>query len=119
VVAAHLTERAWAVMERMPYVVCDTDGSPVTAEEAKAIIPARWTVPEEVRQRRRSRKAGKANGATFPDPHRRRSSADRSSNLPPQVLDSRQPIAYREPVEPQTAYRVDRQTTVVFKARPG
>jgi hypothetical protein len=31
VVAAHLAERAWAVMDRgMPYVVCDIDGTPVT-----------------------------------------------------------------------------------------
>jgi transposase len=60
VVAAHLGERAWRVMDRgTPYVVCDTDGTPVTLEQAKAIIAQRWTVPEEVRRRRRSRK-GKA-----------------------------------------------------------
>jgi hypothetical protein len=60
VVAAHLAERAWAVMDRgMPYVVCDADGTPVTPEQAKAIIAERYTVPEEVRRRRRSRK-GKA-----------------------------------------------------------
>src|SRR6266536_3449010 len=30
VVAAHLAERAWAVMDRgMPYVICDIDGTPV------------------------------------------------------------------------------------------
>ena len=60
VVAAHLGERAWAVMDRgMPYVTCDTDGTPVTPQQAKAIIAEQWTVPEEVRRRRRSRK-GKA-----------------------------------------------------------
>ena len=60
VVAAHLAERAWVVMDRgMPYVICDTDGTPVTVDQAKAIIAERWTVPEEVRRRRRSRK-GKA-----------------------------------------------------------
>jgi hypothetical protein len=60
VVAAHLAERAWAVMDRdMPYVICDTDGTPVTAEQAKAIITERYSVPEQVRRRRRSRK-GKA-----------------------------------------------------------
>jgi len=60
VVAAHLAERAWVVMDRgTPYVVCDTDGTPVTAQQAKAIIAERWTVPEQVRLRRRSRK-GKA-----------------------------------------------------------
>jgi len=61
VVAANLAERFWAVMNRqMPYVICDTDGRPVTADEAKAIIAQHWTVPPEVRARRRSRKAGKA-----------------------------------------------------------
>ena len=60
VVAAHLAERAWTVMDRaMPYVICDTDGVPVTPEQAKAIIAEHWTVPEEVRCRRRSKK-GKA-----------------------------------------------------------
>jgi hypothetical protein len=60
VVAAHLAERTWTVMDQgMPYVVWDTDGTPVTAEQAKQIITERWTVAEQVRQRRRSRK-GKA-----------------------------------------------------------
>jgi transposase len=60
VVAAHLAERAWTVMDRgTPYVVCDTDGTPVTPAKAKAIIADHWTVPEQVRRRRRSRK-GKA-----------------------------------------------------------
>ena len=58
VVAAHLAERAWTVMDRgTPYLICDIDGTPVTAQQAKAIIAERWTVPEEVRRRRRSRKA--------------------------------------------------------------
>jgi transposase len=61
VVAAHLGERFWAVMHRgMPYVICDTDGRPVTTAEAKTIIAQHWTVPAEVRARRRSKKAGKA-----------------------------------------------------------
>ena len=64
VVAAHLAERAWAVMARgMPYVICDVDGTPVTPDEAKAIIAERYTVPADVRARRRSKKhprAGKA-----------------------------------------------------------
>jgi transposase len=72
VVAAHLAERAWTVMDRgRPYVICDTDGTPVTPEQAKAIIAKHWTVPEEVRRRRRSKKgkapqqvlAGQAHGA--------------------------------------------------------
>ena len=57
VVAARLAERAWAVMHRrMPYVICDTDGTPVTPGEAKKIIAEQWTVPADVRARRRSTK---------------------------------------------------------------
>ena len=57
VVAAALAERGWAVMRRgMPYVVCDTDGTPVSPVEAKKIIAEQWTVPPEVRARRRSSK---------------------------------------------------------------
>jgi transposase len=61
VVGAHLAERALAVMQRgEPYVVRDTEGRPVDRAAAKALILERWTVPEEVRRRRRSRKARKA-----------------------------------------------------------
>ena len=60
VVAAALAERAWTVMNRQsPYIVCDIDGTEVTAEHAAAIIADRWTVTEEVRGRRRNKK-GKA-----------------------------------------------------------
>ncbi len=42
-------------------MICDNNGDPVTPAEAKKIIAERWTVPEEIRKRRRSRKiAGKA-----------------------------------------------------------
>jgi len=62
IVAGHLAERAWAVLNRgTPYVVCDNNGNPVTPAEAKKIIADSWTVPEDVRRRRRNRKtAGKA-----------------------------------------------------------
>jgi len=61
VVAASLAERAWTVMRRgTRYVICDTDGRPVTPAQAKAIITERWTVPPEIRARRRSKKTGKA-----------------------------------------------------------
>lgn len=61
VVAANLAERTWAVMDRgMPYVICDTDGHAVEPDDAKKIIAQHWTVPAEVRSRRRSKKAGKA-----------------------------------------------------------
>jgi transposase len=91
VVAGHLAERAWTVLNRgTPYVICDTSGSPVTAQEAKAIIAERWTVPEEIRKRRRSRKmAGRAPQAATTGPHRRgdpprpRSSRSRSTAVNP------------------------------------
>ncbi len=61
VVAAALAERSWTVMSRgEPYQIRDTDGRPVTAAEAKAIIAENWTVAGQVRARRRSKKAGKA-----------------------------------------------------------
>jgi transposase len=63
VVAARLVERAAVVLKRgTPYELRDVDGRPVSADQAKAIIAEHWTVPEEVRQRRRSRKStrGKA-----------------------------------------------------------
>jgi transposase len=62
VVAARLAERLWTVMNRrMPYVICDIDGTPVAPEQAKQIIAEQWTVTDDVRRRRRSRKtAGKA-----------------------------------------------------------
>jgi transposase len=60
VVAAHLAERALAVMKRAtPYQLRDTDGRPVSQAQAKAIIASKWTVPEEVRSQRRSRKQGR------------------------------------------------------------
>jgi transposase len=61
VVAASLAERAWTVMRRgTPYVIRDTDGRPVTTAQATAIIAERWTVPPEIRARRRSKKTRKA-----------------------------------------------------------
>jgi transposase len=64
VVAAHLAERALAVMKRgTPYQIRDVDGRPVSKAEAKALIAAHWTVPEEVRKQRRSRKSRKGGEA--------------------------------------------------------
>jgi transposase len=73
VVAGHLAERAWTVLSRgTPYVVCDSNGTPVTADQARQIIADKWTVPEEVRKRRRSRKtAGKVPQAAATGPDRR------------------------------------------------
>jgi hypothetical protein len=44
----------------MPYVICDTDGRPVEPDQARTIIAEHWTVPTDVRARRRSKKVGKA-----------------------------------------------------------
>jgi transposase len=64
VVAARMAERAWAVMHRrMPYVICDTAGEPVTPDQAKKIIAEQWAVTADVRARRRSRKTTKAGKA--------------------------------------------------------
>lgn len=60
VVAAHLAERLHAVLARqMPYVICDTDNTPLDRATAKKIIAEQWTVPAEVRARRRSRKTSR------------------------------------------------------------
>jgi transposase len=77
VVAASLAERAWTIMRRgTPYLICDTDGQPVTPGQAKAIIAQRWTVPPEVRARRRSKKKGKA-------PHKVLEGQHARGDLPP------------------------------------
>jgi transposase len=57
VVAARLAERAWTVMHRgTPYELQDTDGTPVDPATAKQIIAQRFTVPEQIRGQRRSKK---------------------------------------------------------------
>ncbi len=97
VVAGHLAERSWTTLNRgTPYVICDTNGNPVTAEQARQIIADKWTVPEDVRKRRRSRKlAGKAPQAATTGPDRRgdpprpRSSRPRSQAV--KTATSRQP----------------------------
>lgn len=67
VVGSHLARRFRAVMARgEPYVMRDVDGIPVSRTEAKAIVAERYTVPEEVRARRRSKK--KAEEGPSPSP---------------------------------------------------
>ena len=86
VVAAHLAERAWTVMDRgTPYVICDTDGVPITTAQAKAIIAQQWTVPEQVRRRRRSRK-GKAPQQVLQGHAHSAHSATRRPSPPPASL---------------------------------
>lgn len=61
VVAAELAERAFVVMARgAPYELRDLDGRPVSLEEARSLIASHFTVPAEVRARRRGTKVGKA-----------------------------------------------------------
>jgi hypothetical protein len=97
VVAAQLAERAWIVMNRQtPCVICDTDNTPITAEHAAAIIADRWTVPTEVRARRRSKK-GKAPQAVSTRRHER-------GDLPQPASSTR----HHEPVNPRQ--RTQRQT---------
>jgi hypothetical protein len=41
-----------------PYQLRDTDGTPITPGQARQIIAANWTVPDDIRKRRRSKKTG-------------------------------------------------------------
>ncbi|WP_431880414.1 IS110 family transposase [Micromonospora marina] len=109
VVAGRLAERAWTVMRRgMPYVICDNNGTPVTPDEAKTIIAEQWTVPTDVRARRRSTKttstkAGKA-PQRVPTGHVRSDarSADKRGDLPHQ-RSSNQPTHKVKPPRTLTA----------------
>jgi transposase len=92
VVAAHLARRFWATMVRgTPYVIRDVDGRPVDRAEAKAIVAARYTVPEEVRARRRSKKKRRAVphqvlvGHVFDAGPRRAADPRRPSPAPPMM----------------------------------
>lgn len=102
VVAAALAERFWTVMRRgMPYVICDNDGQPVTPEQARVIIDEHWTVPADIRARRRNRKpAGKAPQKTptapsmrgdLPHPPSNRHSPHRVNTPHPHNTSSQQP----------------------------
>jgi hypothetical protein len=94
VVAGHLAERFWVGMTRgVPYVICDTDGTPVATDEGKTIIVEQWTVPADARARRRSReKAGKAlskpRGHVRSDARRRRQTRRPS----PLIIDEADPL---------------------------
>jgi transposase len=53
---AKVVDRVFTVLrEGRPYVLRDVDGTPVTADQARALIHERYTVPQEVRRRRRWR----------------------------------------------------------------
>jgi transposase len=54
--ATHLLDRVLVVLhEGKPYELRDVDGTPVTAEQGRAIVLERYTVPEEVRRRKTKR----------------------------------------------------------------
>jgi len=54
--ATHLLDRIWTILkEDRPYELRDVDGTPVTVEQARAIIAERYPVPKEVRQRNNQR----------------------------------------------------------------
>ena len=54
--ATHLLDRVRVVLlEDRPYELRDVDGTPVTPQQAQAIIAERYTVPEEVRKRNNRR----------------------------------------------------------------
>lgn len=108
VVAAHLATRLHAVLVRqMPYVVCDIDDTPVDPVTAKQIIAEHFTVPAEVRARRRNRKptrprpnsrAGKApqqvhTGHDKPDTRR----ADKRGGLPRTTSSAPTPTSVKQP----------------------
>jgi transposase len=83
VVAAHLAERAWVVMNRgTPYVISDNDGRPVDPDEARSIIAQQWTVTAEIRARRRSKKMGKAPQQVLQAQVKSRPKADKRGDLP-------------------------------------
>jgi transposase len=60
--ATHLLNRIYAVLrEDRPYQLCDVDGTPIDAAEARRICQERYRVPDEIRRRnnQRVRKARK------------------------------------------------------------
>jgi len=68
-VMSHLSARILAVLrEDKPYVIRNTDGRPVSFEEARKIILSKYQVPEEIRKERRRRKT-----PVNPKPLRKRS----------------------------------------------
>jgi len=93
-VATHLADRIYAVhREQRPYVVRDLQGNPVTSEQARALIDADLTVPEEVRARlRKTRKEPRErkNGSMSAASKGRGSREDSpSSTMLPEFYDTR------------------------------
>jgi transposase len=73
--ATHLLDRVWVVLrDHRPYDLRDVDGTPVTPEQARAIISARYTVPEKVRQQTNRRARKERAEKRLEDQRKRRSS---------------------------------------------
>ncbi len=98
VVAAHLARRFWATMVRgTPYVIRDLDGRPADRAEAKAIIAGRFTVPEDVRARRRSKKKRRTAPHQVPMGHvsavsPRRATEPRRPSSAPSIMRARREV---------------------------
>ena len=86
VVAGALAERGWTVMNRqMPYVICDTDGNRSPRHRRNRSSREHFTVPDEVRGRRRSSKArrtGEPNAAKGEGPSASRTRRHDTSHGP-------------------------------------
>jgi hypothetical protein len=83
--ATHLLDRVRAVLrDDRPYELQDVDGTPVTWQEARAIIAERYHVPEEVRQRRRHRTRKERREQQAERKRRRRSRPEAGKRLTPQ-----------------------------------
>jgi len=109
VVAAHLADRAWVTLMRQePYLLRDLDGNAICVAEGKTIVAEHFTLSEDVRRRRRTKKqrSGKA----------------------PQVLDARSgPVSRRDdkrgdlPLRPasSSAPASSRRTLVITRQTRG
>ena len=61
---SHMGARVFTVLrEDRPYELRDTEGRPISKMTARALILAKYQVPENIRQQRRRSKRRKANGS--------------------------------------------------------
>lgn len=75
--ATHLLDRIRAILrDARPYELLDVDGTPLTWQEARAIIAERYQVPEEARQRNSHRTRKERRDRRAENKQRRRSRPD-------------------------------------------
>lgn len=73
--ATHLLDRVYVILkEDRPYELRDVDGTPVTREQARAIIAERYHVPQEVRARNNRRTRNERAERRLEHQHKRRES---------------------------------------------